>query len=183
MLYGQHGRHDQVSSKPSKFIKRKSFAKHDFFILIRIAHFPLIVKGELAIVSITHKTKLKHTKLSVGKAQELSRGKQLTNDQLWPMTLIAIVNGVQLKLKMELQRQKDFVLYVNEEEYFTLKYKAQVNAMNQDGESTALTGTIKLNDIEINNGPLLPTFTAEYVKSIIELNIKDDDVEKIQIGN
>ena len=70
---------------------------------------------------------------------------------------------------MRFQRKKDFVLLVNNQEYFALRYKARVNARNMFGESTAMTGTIKLNEIEINNGPLLPTFTPDYLNSIIDL--------------
>ena len=98
--------------------------------------------------------------------------------------VVTMVNEVELKLKIELKKGgKDFILYVNDIEYFTLKYKAKVNAMNQYGENTALTGTIKLNQIEINDGPLLPTFTSEYLRSIINLKIPDDEVDQIQIGN
>ena len=78
---------------------------------------------------------------------------------------------------MRLYNKKDFVLFVNEVEYFSLKYKARVNAENAYGEQTSMTGTIKLNDILINDGPLLPTFTSEYLKSIIDLKIKEDDVD------
>ena len=78
---------------------------------------------------------------------------------------------------MQLQNKKDFILYVNDVEYFLLKYKARVNAENVYGEQTSMTGTIKLNEILINDGPLLPTFTPEYLNSIINLKIKEDDVD------
>ena len=78
---------------------------------------------------------------------------------------------------MQLQNKKHFILYVNDVEYFRLKYKARVNAENEYGEQTSMTGTIKLNDIIINDGPLLPTFTSEYLNSIISLNLKEDDVD------
>ena len=47
--------------------------------LVRTANFPIIVRGELAIVTIVHKEKLKHTILSIGKNNEIRRGKKLTD--------------------------------------------------------------------------------------------------------
>ena len=78
---------------------------------------------------------------------------------------------------MQLQNKKDFILYVNDVEYSSLKYKARVNAENVYGEQTLMTGTIKLNDILINEGPLLPTFTSEYLNSLINLNLKEENVD------
>ena len=64
------------------------------FYVCRTASFPLIVKGELAVVSITHNVKTKHTKLVLGKSTELRRGMKLTDPKLWPLNMIETFNGV-----------------------------------------------------------------------------------------
>ena len=52
-------------------------------------------------------------------------GKKLTNPELWPITLVTIVNGVQVKVQgFYLMKEKVFDVRVNDDEYTRLIYTA-----------------------------------------------------------
>lgn len=52
-------------------------------------------------------------------------GKKLTHPELWPITLVTIVNGVQVKVQgFYLMKEKVFDVRVNDDEYTRLIYTA-----------------------------------------------------------
>ena len=54
----------------------------------KVMKFPLIVEGERMMIIISHETKTRFTKLSIGKFITTTKGKKLSDPELWPLALV-----------------------------------------------------------------------------------------------
>ena len=58
--------------------------------------FPLIIEGSVKNLKVSHNNKTKFTKVQLGKYTATSKGKKLTAEGLWPISLV--IGDLKLKI-------------------------------------------------------------------------------------
>ena len=94
----------------------------------KVMKFPIIVEGKRMMIIISHETRTRFTKLSLGKYITTVKRKKLQDPELWPLTLVIadkdLKIGVYFNVRESCHDANRFELKINDVKYLDLPYEA-----------------------------------------------------------